>query len=391
LTILIVATEFPPGPGGVGTHAYELARHLAQRGWKVSVLASQDYVPPAEADAFNADQPFRIHRWTRPPLGPLGALWRLAALRRRIRRDKPSLVVASGGRAVALTAMANRDARTGWVAIGHGSEFGRTRGATPALLRWSFSKAAAVICVSEYTRGLMQQCGVRARRVAVIANGADPQRFRVLAPEAAQDARKALGLPEGRLLVSVGHVTERKGQDIVVRAMPRILESAPDVHYVAVGLPTLGARIRKLSQSLGVDGHVWLPGRIDGRLVPALLNAADVFILTSRHTGAGDVEGFGIAVVEAALCGLPAIVSSGSGLSEAVRKGETGLVVPPEDPEETAAAAVALLGNESLRKGMGHRARTRALAEQTWAARIEKYDALLRTLSEGEVLDRAAG
>jgi phosphatidylinositol alpha-1,6-mannosyltransferase len=387
---LIVATEFPPGPGGVATHAFELARHLAQRGWKVSVLASQDYVPPSEAEAFNAAQPFAVSRWVRPPLGPAGALWRLAALRKRIRLDDPSLIVASGGRAVALTALACWNARTPWVAVGHGTEFGRRRGGMPALLRWSFGRASALVCVSEYTRGLMQECGVRPRQVAVIPNGADPQRFRLLAPDATREARRELGLPEGRLLVSLGHVTERKGQDIVVRALPRILEAAPDVHYVAIGLPTLAPRIRKLAQSLGVDNRVWLPGRLDARLVVGILNAADVFVLTSRQTKDGDVEGFGIAVVEAALCGLPAVVAGGSGLAEAVRKGETGLVVPPDDPAQTAAAILDLLGDESRRETMGHRARTRALAEQTWASRVERYDALLRPLAEGRILSRAA-
>jgi phosphatidylinositol alpha-1,6-mannosyltransferase len=390
MTILIVSTEFPPGPGGVGTHAFELARHLARRGGAVTVLASQDYVAPGEADAFNAAQPFPVHRWTRPPVGPPGVFWRMAALRERIRSDEPSLIVASGGRAVAMTAFALRGRATPWVAIGHGTEFGRRRGAMATLLRWSFGRATAVVCVSEYTRGLMLQSGVRPREAMVIPNGADPERFRLLGPTAARDARRELGLPEGRLLVTVGHVTDRKGQDVVVRALPRILASAPDAHYVAVGLPTMAAKIRKLARSLGVEGRVWLPGRLDTPLVVGLLNAADVFVLTSRQTGGGDVEGFGIAVVEAALCGLPAVVSGGSGLSEAVRKGETGLVVPPDDPGETADAVVRLLGSEALRKSMGQKARTRALEEQSWASRIGEYDELFHRLAEGRTLSRAA-
>ena len=390
MNLLIVATEFPPGPGGVGTHAFELARHLARRGGSVSVLASQDYVSPGEADAFNTAQPFPVFRWTRPPVGPLGVLWRMAALRERIRRDEPALVVASGGRAVAMTAVALRARSIPWVAVGHGTEFGRRRGAMPALLRWSFGRATAVVCVSEFTRGLMRESGVRPREVVVVPNGADPERFRLLGPAASREARRELGLPEGRLLVTVGHVTDRKGQDVVVRALPRILESVPDAHYVAVGLPTMAAKIRKLARSLGVEGRVWLPGRLDARLVVGLLNAADVFVLTSRQTGGGDVEGFGIAVVEAALCGLPAIVSAGSGLSEAVRNGETGLVVRPDDPAETAAAVLRLLGSEPLRKSMGQKARARALEEQTWATRIAEYHALFRRLAEGRTLSRAA-
>jgi phosphatidylinositol alpha-1,6-mannosyltransferase len=381
--VLIVSTEFPPGPGGIGTHAFELARNLAERDWKVSVLAAQDYASPDEVSAFNAGQTFVVHSWRRLPIGSLRGVWRLAALLSRMRRDKPQVVVASGSRAVLLTAVACRGSRAPWLAVGHGTEFGRSTGWFAAALRRSFDQATAVVCVSEYTRGLMQECGVRPREEAVIPNGADPNRFRLLPAQAVRDARIDLGLPEGRLLVSVGHVTERKGQDVVVRALPRILEDAPDVRYLVVGLPTLAEELRRLARSLGVEDRLRILGRVDDERLVAILNAADVFVATSRRTGAGDVEGFGIAVVEAALCGKPAIVSADSGLAEAIREGVTGVGVPPDDPGATASAVLGLLQNETRRRSMGESARARALSEQTWASRIDEYDRLLRRISGG--------
>src|SRR4030095_12648321 len=106
----------------------------------------------------------------------------------------------------------------------HGTEFGRSTGWFAAALRRSFGQATAVVCVSEYTRGLMQEGGLRPREEAVIPNGADPNRFRLLPAQAVRDARRDLGLPEGRLLVSVGHVTERTGEEVVVRAVARVVE-----------------------------------------------------------------------------------------------------------------------------------------------------------------------
>src|SRR5262249_5202438 len=152
-------------------------------------------------------------------------------------------------------------------------------------------------------------------------NGADPVRFRILAEPAIRQARRELGVPPGPLLVTVGHVTKRKGQDVVVRALSRIVEAVPDVHYLVAGLPTLGPELLRLAAELGVAERVHLLGRVDETRLPAVLNAADLFVLTSRRTESGDVEGFGIAVVEAALCGKPAVVSADSGLAEAVRDG----------------------------------------------------------------------
>lgn len=379
--ILIVATEFPPGPGGIGTHAYELSRHLADRGWKVSVLASQDYVGEAEASAFTAGLPFSFHRWRRPRLGPLGPLSRYWVLRSRLRSDRPDVVVASGGRAVLLSAIACRGTRTPWVAIAHGTEFGKRTGWMASALRRSIGGAVAVVCVSEYTRMLMRECGVRPKEETVIPNGADPVRFRIVPAATIRETRRELGVPDGRLLITVGHVTKRKGQDVVVRALPRILEAAPDVHYLVAGLPTLGPELMRLAAELGVAKRVHLLGRVDDTRLPAVLNAADLFVLTSRRTETGDVEGFGIAVVEAALCGKPAVVAADSGLAEAVRDGVTGVCVPPDDPAATASAIGELLESDARRRGMGESARTRALTEQTWASRCEEYDLLLRRIA----------
>jgi phosphatidylinositol alpha-1,6-mannosyltransferase len=377
--VLIVATEFPPGPGGIGTHAHELARHLARRYWSVTVLASQDYVAPEEAAAFNAAQPFRVVTWKRTPgAGPLRALGRLTSLAALLRESPPDVAVASGSRAVLACAGACRRSRTPFVAVGHGTEFG-SRGLVAAALRAAFRRAAAVVAVSEYTRRLYREFCADAPAAEVIPNGADPERFRPMEPD---EIRRALGgaIPEGRLLVTVGNVTPRKAQDVVVRALPRILASVPDARYALAGLPTDGERILRIARECGVADRVHLLGRLAPDALCAALNAAEVFVLTSRRTASGDVEGYGIAAVEAALCGRPAVVSRGSGLEEAIVDGETGLAVSPDDPAATAEAVIALMTDAPRRARMGQRARDRALAEQTWDGRISRY---------AEVLERA--
>jgi phosphatidylinositol alpha-1,6-mannosyltransferase len=153
------------------------------------------------------------------------------------------------------------------------------------------------------------------------------------------------------------------------------------LHYAIVGMPTRGEDIRRLAAELGVAERVHLLGRLDDARLVRVLNAADLFAMTSRHTADGDFEGYGIAVVEAALCGLPSVVSSGSGLSEAVVDGQTGLCVPQEDPCATAAAMRELMEDTERRRAMGQAARRRAEAEQTWDRRMPIYDALLREVA----------
>jgi phosphatidylinositol alpha-1,6-mannosyltransferase len=377
---LILSSEFPPGPGGIGTHAFELAKGLVRRDWGVSVVTSQDYATDHEIVEFNRAQRFEITRFRSVPGAPLEGLYRQSVLSRRIRRDSPGVLIASGSRSVLLAAARWAGRRRPWVAIGHGTEFGLRHGWEAAAVTAAFRRATAVVCVSEYTRRQMHLAGIRPVRDAVIPNGADPERFRELPRSEAEAVRKDLGIPTGALMITVGNVTRRKGQDVVVRALPAILERFPDAQYAVVGLPTLGEEIREIAAGLGVSERVHVLGRLDPERLVRLVNLADIFVMTSRRTDDGDFEGYGIAAVESALCGCPAIVTSDSGLAEAVEDGRTGLCIPQNDPAATARAVVALLEDEDKRRAMGKAARLRAEREQTWAHRIAQYDALLREM-----------
>jgi glycosyltransferase involved in cell wall biosynthesis len=174
--------------------------------------------------------------------------------------------------------------------------------------------------------------------------------------------------------VTVGNVTERKGQEVVIRALPDL----PGVRYEMIGLPTRSLELTALARDLGVADRVEFVGRAPQEELLRRLNACDLFVMTSRNTAGGDFEGFGIAVVEAALCGKPAIVSDGSGLSEAIIAGETALVVREGDSADTARAIKELLSDPARLKKMGAAANAYALVEQTWAHRAQRYDAVLR-------------
>jgi phosphatidyl-myo-inositol dimannoside synthase len=189
-----------------------------------------------------------------------------------------------------------------------------------------------------------------------------------------------LGVGHRPLLLTVGNVTDRKGQDIVIRSLPSIVQAGQDVHFVMAGLPTNRESLTGLAESLGVMNRVHFLGRVDLDTLVTAYNACDVYVMTSKHDSHGDFEGYGIAAVEAAFCAKPSVVSSGSGLEEAVLHGQTGLVVPEQDPEATAHAITQLLQDEPLRATLGRQARERALREQTWHNRAVQYDQFLHGL-----------
>jgi glycosyltransferase involved in cell wall biosynthesis len=275
-----------------------------------------------------------------------------------------------------MAALLARRLRVPWLAVGHGTEFLARAPLVRRLNGWAIRRASAVVAVSDYTAGLIRELAAP-RRMVVIPNAADGERFRAGLDTA--EWRAELGLGQARVLLTIGNVTERKAQDVVIRALPRVLDEFPDLAYVIGGLPTRRAEFEQLAQTLGVAAHVHFLGMVADERLPQLYNLADLFVLVSRRAADGDVEGYGIVVQEAALCGRPAVVSKECGLEEAIQAGVTGVSVPPDDPQATAEAILELLRDDTRRQLMGKQARQVA-QQATWAQRIAVYDAVLREL-----------
>lgn len=373
--ILIIVSEFPPGPGGIGTHAYQLARWLRHFGWHVCVMASQVYSDSKSITAFNAQLPFSIVKFKQLPFPPLKAIYRWMKLNSQIKIFKPDILLASGDRDIYLTGFVARQTGLPWIAVEHGR--------IPAwweriIKRYYLGNASGVVCVSQYTQKKMREMRVSPRTSLVIANGADPEVYRIL-NEPHGVLKKRLNCGKGPFIITVGSVSDRKGQDVVIRALPFILKEFPDTKYVMAGLPAKEKEFSKLAVSLGVKESICFLGAINTSALVEWLNVSDIFVMTSRHT-AHEFEGYGIAVVEAALCGKPALVSNNSGVYEAIIEGETGSGVPENNERALAEAIKTLLKNPEKCLSMGKAARERALKEQTWEKRIVEYDHFLNKI-----------
>jgi phosphatidylinositol alpha-1,6-mannosyltransferase len=380
LRLLSLSIEFPPGPGGLGTLTYQIAAYLAKAGWQVAVSTPQDHVSSHQIDSFNASQPFEILSLRHVEPSALEGIYRLGKAMNSVRRNRPSVVLAVGMQAVWLGATISRLAGVPLVAIGGGTEFLRKSRTERAITRWAFGRAKSLIAISNYTLGLMSAMGIDVSRASIIPPGADGDLYTPGLPT--DRLRNRLELGDSRVILTVGHVSKRKAQDVVIRALPSVLKDCPKARYLIAGLPSGRKELEQLAVDLGVDDHVVFLGQVPQEELPYLYNLADVFVLVSRHSS-GEVEGFGIAAVEAALCGTPAIVSRNCGLEEAVVENETAFVVDPDDPEATAKAITQLLTDDDLRLRMGQADLHYSVENATWDRRLRSYDILLRNLVSG--------
>ena len=383
MRILILSSEFPPGPGGIGTHAYQLARYFAQQDQLVLVLTPQDYMNEAEVSAFNSNQAFSIMTLAGSKNPAEKAISRSRMLKKAIGEFKPDVVLVSGGRSIWLSALVLRGKKIPWLVVGHGTEFGTKLGIASIITRIACNQANAVVCVSDYTRARMTSLGVKRPQIAVIHNGADAQFFHLLPSVETDDFRKANGVEGKFVLLTVGNVSARKGQELVIRALPAVIQEHPNLVYWMAGLPSQRPELEALAVQLGVAAHILFWGRVNQETLLRLYNACDLFVMTSQQLKNGDFEGYGIAVIEAALCGKASVVSDNSGLSEAVRDGETGLHVPQGAVEPIANAINRLMDSPELMQRLSDTAHFQAAREHTWDQVGHAYLELFRHIQAG--------
>jgi len=226
---------------------------------------------------------------------------------------------------------------------------------------------------TEISRALSQRAADSMRK---IAPGIDTDHF---APRAdAQSLRAELGLSEKKVIVSVGRLVHRKGQDTLVESMPQILSRTPEAHLLFIGEGPYKDYLVKRAAELKVSHAITFIGRIQYADLPRYICVGDIFAMPSRSRLAGlEVEGLGIVYLEASACGLAVIGGKSGGAPDAVLEGETGFAVDGTSSDSVAEAAVTLLDNPELARQMGVRGRQWIIDEWRWEIWAQKFAQLL--------------
>ena len=196
------------------------------------------------------------------------------------------------------------------------------------------------------------------------------------------DARKRLGLPvDVPLVVGVSRLVPRKGFDVLIAAADRVAGTGRPVAVAIAGAGRDDERLRRLAAEAAVPVHFL--GRVADADLPDLYGCGDIFAMCCRDRWSGlEQEGFGIVFVEAAATGVAQVAGASGGAAEAVRHGETGLVVDhPEDPEAVAIALARLLDDPAWCRRLGAAARRRAEDEFTYDRLAARLGAALRSLA----------
>jgi phosphatidylinositol alpha-1,6-mannosyltransferase len=373
--ILFVTNDFGPRAGGIETFVIGL---IERRPYGQTIVYTS---AQANSEQYDADwlrnYGVRVIRDRAKILLPTP---RVASELKKIVRNQ-GITTAAFGAAAPLGLLSAGLKRAGvlrTVALTHGHEVWWAK-VFPfnLLLRRIGSTVDVLTYLGEFTRkAISKSLNEKAQRAMVkIAPGIDVDHF---IPNDATGLRNSLGLSDKKVIVSVGRLVHRKGQDYLIEAMPEILKSVPQAHLLLVGEGPYREHLEKLAKQHNLESSLTFIGRIQYKDLPMYICAGDIFAMPSRSRLMGlEVEGLGIVYLEASSCGLPVIAGSSGGAPDAVVQNETGLVVNGTDTQQIASAAIELLTNVESSKKMGAVGRKWIIDKWRWEIWSKDFEDLL--------------
>ena len=401
MRVLVCSIDFQPREGGISTFAYEVSQSLKKQGNEVVVLAPQT----EGQEAFDKTCPLEIVRTDfqvialkkdisglRHEAHCLRSSLRL--MRRIIKERKIDSILCFHWRIFGpIGLLISKFSRVKFFLVGHGLELAPYRDRPVKGQPWNialsnllhnavlkaeffvrganFRGAKAVFVPSEFTKKMILDLGVKDERIFVTNCGVDIQKFNP--DRGCNGVRSGYGIEGKKVILSLGRLIRRKGVDMALQAMPRVLESVEDAVYLIVGQGEYERQLRRIAAKQKLNGQVIFAGYVPDYRIPDFYNACDLFLMPARECPGGDVEGFGIVFLEANACGKPVIGGRSGGVTEAVVDETSGLLVDPRSKDELSGAIIRLLTDKNLSKELGSRGRQRVVDNFTWDAVARRF------------------
>ena len=241
------------------------------------------------------------------------------------------------------------------------------------LVKWVCKGSKKLVCNSENSRNLVAGLGFESTSKCEVLNpGVDTSRF---VPALADQAFRTKMEWEGkRVLLTVGRLQRRKGQDHMLAALPELLKTCPDLFYAIVGRGECEAELRSFIENNGLSSNAGVYTDLDDEALIKSYQQCDIFILPNR-TIENDIEGFGMVLVEAQACGRPVIAGDSGGTAETMIVGKTGEIIDCSNPQNIVKGLLPILQDSSFNR-FGENAVEHVKNSLDWDAHVKKAKAL---------------
>lgn len=388
MKIAFITFQYPPFvQGGAGTYAYNLTKELARLGHEIHVITPR----VAGCSKESAEEGLFVHRLNflnRPFLTALSFWFSL-------RKDFSSLEQRVGGfdivhdnglsgfslnssvvlppRAVTIHHLARTTLEALEVSL-----LDRVRnirgemGISPLIEPLCMKRADRIVAVSQFTKkDIMNVYDIPESRIEVIYHGVNPKGY-VFPEEAKVKIKNTLGINSQPMILFTGKLALRKGVDILLRALPKVLKEV-DVKLVLAGSGNQ-QDYRHLAQALGILDKLHFLGRVPDDTLRLLYSSCDLFVLPSR------LEGLGIVILEAMAAGKPIVATNVGGIPELIESGQNGVLVECNNQEELASAIIKVLSDKSLAQAISENNRRKVRRCYSWKIAAHKTAKLYNEL-----------
>ncbi|MGV9800653.1 GDP-mannose-dependent alpha-(1-6)-phosphatidylinositol monomannoside mannosyltransferase [Mycobacterium sp. NPDC003449] len=375
--VLLVTNDFPPRRGGIQSYLEAFVGELMHAGSHELTVYAPKWKGAPEYDDQAERAGYRVVRHPTTLMLPEPTV--VARMRGLVEQHRIETVWFGAAAPLALLGpQARRAGARRVVASTHGHEVGWSMlPVACSALRRIGADADVVTFISRYTRGRFASAFGPDAALEHLPPGVDIERFAPdpAARERLRDRYRLAGRP---VVVCLSRLVPRKGQDMLIRALPAIRRRVPGAALVIVGGGPYRQTLQSLAERGGVAGDVVFTGAVPAAELPAHHAMADVFAMPCRTRGAGlDVEGLGIVYLEASACGVPVVAGTSGGAPETVLDGETGTIVDGTDVAAVASAVSDLLADPGRAAAMGVAGRHWVTDNWQWRAKGARLAELL--------------
>ena len=227
-----------------------------------------------------------------------------------------------------------------------------------------------IMAVSRFIYGLAS-LNADKKKLRIVNNGVDLGKLKITKKKDA--LKKELRIENKKILLSVGCLANRKGIDIIIKALPDVIKSVPNLAYLIIGKGEEENNLKNLAESLNLQDNIRFLGYVSNQEIGNYFNLCDIFVLMSNTIKEkGGIEGFGIVYIEASAMGKPVIGGKSGGTGDAIVDNVTGFRIMPNNHGELKKKLVLLLKNNRLRSNMGVNGRKRVLKNFLWKHNVKK-------------------
>jgi len=257
----------------------------------------------------------------------------------------------------------------------HGGDIYGLQGKIPTALKCiAIRYAASITAVSKDIRKRLKQLSITIPPIEVIPMGVDSELFHFNKKD--QKLREKFGI-NGPFLLFVGRLTEKKGVQYLISALPEVFKHFPETKLLIIGTGEQEKELKQYAKDIGLDQQIIFAGAISNHELPKFFATADIFIGPSIKTADGDTEGFGLTFVEAAMAGCIVVGTDVGGIADVIQNGKTGFLIKEKSPEAITQVLLNILQKQVDVSAIRDKARQEMISQFNWKLIEKKYRRIL--------------